>query len=444
MRCVLVALLLVAGAAEARDRRCGHNRTNRTGDCEGYAFFEAFPATGAGTSGACSTTAPTGAKGEALTFSRTGNATCTKTASGGLSTTGIANGDLVVLSGNQARVEYDSQGVLGLRVESSRTNYLQHSEAFDNIAWTLQGVSASVPVVTANAGTAPDGTTTAERVQFGACSTDPSASAVNQTAGAGLSVVSSVYVRGFNGTSGSISICNYGTAKSDSYCTLCAYSGSSWTRCVQPIAGNSNQLTTIGCNNNSTAYNGSGNTGAADVLLWGADAEQVGVVGTSYVTSYIPTTTAAVTRNAEVPTINGNALSLPAARYSLAASIQTLAPGAVSRGIVEGQVGASSGVGFFTVAGFLRTQNLTAGADNTTDFAWTPNASQLYRVATFNDGTNQSTIIDGTTVIGPVARTPPDSPWSTTTGIGYAPAFPVQLDGIISRVCVDPSPTRCR
>ena len=180
------------------------------------------------------------------------------------------------------------------------------------------------------------------------------------------------------------------------------------------------------------------------MLAWGGQQEGV-TTSPSYSTSYAGTAGGSgVTRNAEVATVNGNTLGLPTARYSLAASIQTLAPGGVPRGIVEGQVGANSGVGFFTSSGFLRTQNLTAGADNVTNFAWTPNVNQLYRLVTLNDGTNQSMLIDGTTVIGPVATTPPDSPWSATTGIGYAPAFPAQLDGIISRVCIDPSASRCR
>lgn len=41
-----------------------------------FAFFEAFPANGAGTNGACSTTPPTAAKGEALTFARASVAEC--------------------------------------------------------------------------------------------------------------------------------------------------------------------------------------------------------------------------------------------------------------------------------------------------------------------------------------------------------------------------------
>lgn len=102
----------------------GNPRPNKAS----LAFFEAFPANGRGTFGPCSTTPPTGAKGEVLTFTRATNATCTRTVTGARSTTGIANGDLVVLSSNQPRVSYGSDGVLGLLVEGSRTNSCLRSQ----------------------------------------------------------------------------------------------------------------------------------------------------------------------------------------------------------------------------------------------------------------------------------------------------------------------------
>jgi hypothetical protein len=49
----------------------------------------------------------------------------------------------------------------------SRYNLLTYSEQFDDGAWQKTSLgSASVPTITANAGIAPDGTTTAERAQF--------------------------------------------------------------------------------------------------------------------------------------------------------------------------------------------------------------------------------------------------------------------------------------
>jgi len=49
----------------------------------------------------------------------------------------------------------------------NRYNLLTHSEQFDNAAWQKVGLgTGSAPVVTANAATAPDGTTTADQIVF--------------------------------------------------------------------------------------------------------------------------------------------------------------------------------------------------------------------------------------------------------------------------------------
>jgi hypothetical protein len=68
-----------------------------------YAFFEAFPASGAGTFGACSTTPPTGAKGEVITVSRSTGAWCTRD-----------DYSLTFLAANQARVMSGTGGTTPL------------------------------------------------------------------------------------------------------------------------------------------------------------------------------------------------------------------------------------------------------------------------------------------------------------------------------------------
>jgi hypothetical protein len=64
-------------------------------------------------------------------------------------------------------------GLVGLQLDKSkatpvaRRNRLTYSEQFDNAAWSeLAAGGGTAPVVTANAGTAPDGTTTADKVVF--------------------------------------------------------------------------------------------------------------------------------------------------------------------------------------------------------------------------------------------------------------------------------------
>jgi hypothetical protein len=78
-----------------------------------YAFFEAFPASGAGTFGACSTTPPTGAKGEVITVSRSTEAWCTKD-----------DYSLAFLAANQARVMSGTGGTTPLMIfaEPAATN----------------------------------------------------------------------------------------------------------------------------------------------------------------------------------------------------------------------------------------------------------------------------------------------------------------------------------
>jgi hypothetical protein len=225
------------------------------------AAFEAFPSSGRGTKGVCSTTNPTGAKGEAISCPRASTATCTKTATGGLATTGIANGDLVVLSSNVCRVEYDSGGVLGLLTEITRTNTALRSQELDNAVWTTTVSGVAAPTITANFATAPDGTTTAERIQFPA-TTGGQYSLVQQAAVFSAGAVSAcMYLRG-NGTSGQICL---SPGSSNGVSCLCPYVSTGWNLCK--------------CENKTLAagdflyignYSGAGTGGACTGVSFGA------------------------------------------------------------------------------------------------------------------------------------------------------------------------------
>ena len=75
----LVALALLTGATPRFHRtnsRTPQGRSDRGLIGTSYAFFEAFPASGAGTLGVCATSNPSGAKNEVLTFTRASNGTC--------------------------------------------------------------------------------------------------------------------------------------------------------------------------------------------------------------------------------------------------------------------------------------------------------------------------------------------------------------------------------
>lgn len=430
----LVLVLLSQVTPDSRvsrvERVPGGRMEGGRGGVKGWAFFEAFPVGGAGSFGACSTTPPTGAKGEALTFARTGTATCTATATGGLATTGIANGDLVVMSANLPRVEYDSNGVKGLLVEAARTNLQPRSQELDNATWgRTAGGSSSAPTIPSTNNTAPDNTATAERLSFSACPTVGDYSQLAQlVATSAVAHSNSVYMRAVSGTA-TISVCGFG---STGVCTQCTADDKAWTRCVlNNWTGAASAYFVAGCINNTAAYTGATNTGAADVYLWGVQME----VG-AYASSYIPTTSAAATRNAETATFTVSPSVGP--NFSLAATTQWPSAAAFPTTMVSFGTSGASVISLYkwtdTAAGY----NFAGVGTNPAVPAMgtTPRRS----VGADASGT-RSAYWDGSSVSAPASSL---GSAQSLVSIGTSGTGTVQADGIVSRICLDPSPTRCR
>lgn len=382
-----------------------------------YAFFEAFPASGAGTTTACSTTPPTGAKGETLAFTRTGNATCLKQ---GPATTGIANGDLVLLSTDVPRVS-SVAGLLSFLRESARTNSMPRSEALDNAAWTKNGVGVAVATVTGDYATAPDNATTADRVQVAACPTVGNRSDVIQgVAGVGTTYTGSFFLRSVSGTQ-TVSICSFGGA--GGACTPVVLTDASWTRPSASFLGSATTYLAVGCINDA-AYAGASNTGAADILVWGAQLEQG-----PWLSSYIPTTSAAVVRNADsamsatLASSVGTSFSLGASTAYLSSSVTTAT--AAQLGTAAPNL-ASVGRNSNTAAAF------TINATSTTPAVSAQGTSMLRGCLVDAAGT-RTAWWDGSTVSAPAA-----SMSAGVTALSFG-----ALDAYTARVLVDPSPTRC-
>lgn len=403
--------------------RTAQGRTSRGLQCDDLAFFEFAPASGAGMPAACSTTAPTGAKGEALTFTRASNGTCTKTSSGGLATTGIANGDLVVLSSNQPRVSYDANGTRGLLVESARTNSLLRSEEIDNAAWQTAAVGVANPTVTANAATAPDGTLTADRVQVPACGTASQYSVVLQN----LSVASptgSLYVRGVGGAGSFTLYVRDGAAAAS---VVCSYVSTSWARCAIPFTTAASTQYGFGCLNTVAPIGGT-DTGAADFYAWGAQVE-----AGAYATSYIPTVAAGVTRSAESPSFGPATFGIATNRASVAASVQR------TTGTAQAVPWLLQNVYEFIYTG--TTSNYHYPAASFFGTLAMP-ASGVVRLATGADGVTRTNCVNGTCESTSVVSTNfIGSPWTLVIGSEAGAKY---IDSIISRICVDPDPNRCR
>ena len=140
MRTSALLLLLLSLPALAQGRfdrfnaRTPQGRSTRGFMDSGLAQFEAFPASGAGTSGACSTTAPTGSRGESLTFTRATVAEC-------YSNDGQT---LTQMAINKARVSSgDGTSWLGLWEEGASQNDLLWVRDLSNAAWTKTNMTCA-------------------------------------------------------------------------------------------------------------------------------------------------------------------------------------------------------------------------------------------------------------------------------------------------------------
>jgi hypothetical protein len=189
------------------------------------------------------------------------------------------------VASNVPRLDYLNSTCPSILVEPQRTNNFLYSEQFDNAYWLKSSAT-----ITANNTISPDGNTTADKVEFNSGFINGTAIvADNQTytisffakkGTANVIQISEAFYFGtgvvFDLNTGAITS---GTGKIENY-------GNGWYRCSMQITyGVGQAISSWVLRNYQTGY----------VYLWGIQLE-----AGSYATSYIPTTTAAVTRNADV------------------------------------------------------------------------------------------------------------------------------------------------
>jgi hypothetical protein len=228
------------------------------------------------------------------------------------------DGVLKTAQANAPRLDYDPSTLeaRGLLIEEARTNLLTYSEEFDNASvWTTLGGST---VVTANTQVAPDGTTTADTVLAGATT----ATHLIQQTGISLANATqytfSVFVKDagesvlwmrvasattpFGVSTGAVASFDLTavTAAPSTYGTTASITpvGNGWYRCsattVATIAAGTSSFQLV--IRQPSSWTGTGTTG---FYMWGAQLEEG-----EFPTSYIPTTSASVTRAVDVAQVN--------------------------------------------------------------------------------------------------------------------------------------------
>jgi len=232
-----------------------------------------------------------------------------------------ANGTLQTAAVDAPRFDHDpaTGERLGILLEEQRTNLLTYSEQFDNAAWAKVRST-----ITANAATAPDGTTTADKIveDTTASSTHPVYQGSTGFA-AGVTATASVFLKAGERTFVSIGSPASATGTGVNLTTgeLVDVNVPGWTnaatRSVTDIGGGWYRVyysfTTVGSdglsdalrifpnNGTTTSYTGDGTSG---LYVWGAQLE----VG-SFPTSYIKTEASQVTRSADNLSITGTNFS---------------------------------------------------------------------------------------------------------------------------------------
>jgi hypothetical protein len=210
------------------------------------------------------------------------------------------NGLIETIPANQPRFDFDpiSGECRGLLIEESRTNLITYSEDFSQGIWTkTNGGVALVPVVTSNAVTSPSGELTADKVVFeisgGTTTTEISLLAQSYSSVSGTTYTVSAWVRVDSGTSNIFIDC-------ESSNTNIVQVTSTWQRfSVTRTSGSSAGKTVrIGLRGNVATSK------SATIYIWGAQLEAGSVP-----TSYIPTTTSAVTRSVDNVEMTGTNFS---------------------------------------------------------------------------------------------------------------------------------------
>lgn len=204
---------------------------------------------------------------------------------------------------NEPRVDYDpaTLALRGLLVEEQRTNLLLRSQEFDNASWGKVRCTVS-----ANATTGPDGSLTADKIIEDTSNNSHTVLQSGPSMVLGSVYTYSCYFKAAERTRAQLSSANgapfctfdlsAGTVVSGAGAAIQSV-GNGWYRCSVTYTSTATATETVYiwlvASGTTNSYLGNGTSG---VYVWGAQLE-----AGNFATSYIPTTSAAVTRAVDDP-----------------------------------------------------------------------------------------------------------------------------------------------
>jgi hypothetical protein len=253
-----------------------------------------------------------------------------------------ASGLIETVASNVPRLDYLGSTCPKLQLEPSRTNLALHSSAINNAAWVKVQVT-----LTANVAVSPDGTTNAEKIAINSgisggyvyqsiattSSTVYTSSFFIKAAGVNFTkfysnVTGSYFAAVINLTTGAITNSDFAVTP-----TATNYGNGWWRVSYTETSGGGSVPIYVdaGSTSNGGAITGNGTDG---ILIWGAQVE-----AGAYATSYVPTTTAAVTRLADACSKTGISSLIGQTEGTLFVEMKDL----IWRGSAERLIGVSDG-----------------------------------------------------------------------------------------------------
>jgi len=201
---------------------------------------------------------------------------------------------------NVPRIDYTGGGCPHILAEPQRRNLVTYSEVISNLSLLTGG--AGTYTITDNYTNSPEGVQNASRVQMSIVDTNDGANysliALNSSMTNGVTREISFYAKSLTGLNQEVLV-YWSTAKQIVTLT------NDWQRFEISATSDNSGAVLIGTRGGTTQYYAGGDANL-DFALWGLQVEDDGSGGgSSYATSYIPTSGSTVTRNQDIFTRDG-------------------------------------------------------------------------------------------------------------------------------------------